>query len=57
MYRSNKRKWLYALKSQEAETIIDTDKADDLALLANTPALDESLLHSLEKAAGALAST
>ena len=29
----------------------DADYADDLALSANTSALDESLLHSLEQAA------
>ena len=29
----------------------DTDNADDLALIANTPARAESLLHSLEQAA------
>ena len=31
------------------ETITDTDYADDLALLANTPAQAESLLHTLEQ--------
>ncbi len=30
------------------QTITDTDYADDIALLANTPALAETLLHSLE---------
>ena len=30
-----------------AETITDADYADDLALLANTPAQAESLLHNL----------
>ena len=34
-----------------AQTITDTDYADDIALLANTPAQAESLLHSLERAA------
>ena len=34
-----------------AQIITDADYADDLALLANTPAQAESLLHSLEKAA------
>ena len=34
-----------------AETITDADYADDLALLANTPAQAESLLHSLEQSA------
>ena len=31
-----------------AETMIGTNYADDLKLLANTPAQAESLLHSLE---------
>ena len=33
------------------QTITDADCADDIALLANTPAQAESLLHSLEQAA------
>ena len=33
------------------KTITDADKADDLALLANTPNQAETLLHSLERAA------
>ena len=33
------------------ETLKDADFADDLALLANRPVLDESLLHTLEQAA------
>ena len=35
-----------------AQTITDADYADDIALLANTPAQGETLLHSLEHAAG-----
>ena len=31
-----------------AQTIADVDYADDIALLANTPAQAETLLHSLE---------
>ena len=31
-----------------AQTMANADYADDLVLLANTPALTESLLHSLE---------
>ena len=31
-----------------AHTITDADYADDIALLANTPAQAENLLHSLE---------
>ena len=30
---------------------MDVDKVDDIALLTNTPAQAESLLHSLEQAA------
>ena len=37
-----------------AQTITDADYADDLALLANTPAQAESLQHSLENAAGSI---
>ena len=36
------------------QTIMDTDYADEIALLANTFALAEYLLHSLEKAAGGI---
>ena len=35
-----------------AETIMDADYADNIALLANTPTQTKSLLHSLEQAAG-----
>ena len=35
-------------------TISDLDYADDIALLTNTPAQAESLLHSLERAAGSI---
>ena len=38
-------------KMYPAKTITDTDYADDLALLANTPNQAETLLHSLERAA------
>ena len=34
-----------------AKTITDTDYADDIVLLANTPAQAKTLLHSLEQAA------
>ena len=37
-----------------AQTITDADYADGIVLLANTPAQAESLLHSLERAAGAI---
>ena len=33
-----------------AQTITDADYADDIALLANTPARAETMLHSLEPA-------
>ena len=31
-----------------AQTITDADYADDIAILANTPAQEETLLHSLQ---------
>ena len=37
-----------------AQTITNTDYADDIVLLANTPAQAESLLHSLEWAASGI---
>ena len=37
-----------------AQTIMDVDYVDDIALLANIPVQAESLLHSLERAAGGL---
>ena len=37
-----------------AQIITDTDYADDIALLANTPAQAETLLHSLEQAAACI---
>ena len=40
-----------------AKTITDADYADDIAILANAPAQAETLLHSLERATGALVST
>ena len=36
------------------QTVTDADYADDIALLANTPTQAETLLHSLERAAGAI---
>ena len=41
-------------KRYPAQTITDADYADDIALLANTPAQAESLLHSLEQAASSI---
>ena len=37
-----------------AQTIMNADYADDIALLANTPAQEESLLHSLHQTAGGI---
>ena len=37
-----------------AQTITDTDYADDIALLANAPAQAESQLHGLEEAASSI---
>ena len=37
-----------------AKTITDAYYADDIALLANTPAQAETLLHSLERAAAGI---
>ena len=37
-----------------AQTITDADNADDIALLAKSPAQAESLLHSLERAAAGI---
>ena len=38
-------------RTYPAKTITDVDYTDDIALLANAPALAETLLHSLERAA------
>ena len=35
-------------KKQKIQTITDVDYANDISLLANTPAQAETLLHSLE---------
>ena len=37
-----------------AKTITDADYADDIAILANTPAQAETPLHSLERAAAGI---
>ena len=37
-----------------AQTIKDADYADDIALLANTPAQAESLLHSVKRTAAGI---
>ena len=41
-------------KRYPAQTITDADYARDIALLANTPAQAETLLHSLQQAAGGI---
>ena len=41
------RGWRYP-----TQKITDTDYADDIALLANTPAQAEAKLHSMKRAAG-----
>ena len=41
-------------KRYPAKTIIDTDYADDIVILANAPAQTETLLHSLEWAAAGI---
>ena len=41
-------------KIYPAQTIMDVDWADDIALKAYTPAQAESLLHSLDQAAGGI---
>ena len=38
-------------KLNPAQKIKDANQADDIALLANTPAQTETLLHSLERVA------
>ena len=39
---------------KQAETIIDANYPDDLALLSNTPAEAESFLHSLKRTTGGI---
>ena len=46
---TKKRSWSYP-----AKTITDADRADDIAILANTPNQAETLLHSLEPAAASI---
>ena len=41
-------------RRHRAQTIMDVDYADDIALLANTPTQAESLLHSLEQATSSI---
>ena len=46
---ANERTRIYA-----EQTIMDTNYADDIELLANTPAQAETQLHSLERAAAGI---
>ena len=46
---TKRRSWRYPVK-----TITDADCADDIAILANTPAQTETRLHSLERAAAGI---
>ena len=41
-------------QTMSCKTMTDADSADDLVLLANTPAQAKSLLDSLEQAAGSI---
>ena len=41
-------------KSYPAQTITEADYADDIALLVNSPTQAESLIYSLERAAGGI---
>ena len=49
--RADKKK---RTKRYPAKTITDSDYADDIAILANTPNQAETLLHSLERAAAGI---
>ena len=42
------------IRRNPAQTIMDADYADDITLLANTPAQAETQLHSLGRAAGGI---
>ena len=54
----NQRKRLRADKEKKkkvpAKTITDADYTDDIAILANTPNQDETLLHGLERVAAGI---
>ncbi len=56
--KKNQRKRLRADKEKKQKvprkTITDTDYADDIAILANTPNQAETRLHSLERAAAGI---
>ena len=49
--KNNNNKNNTRIRRYPRETITDTDMADDIVLLANTPAQAESLLHSQGKVA------
>ena len=46
--------WWWQSRSYPTKTIKDADYADDIAVLANTPAQAKTLLHSLEWAAAGI---
>ena len=55
----NQREWLRTDEEKKEKvprkkTITDADYADDIAILANTPDIAETLLHSLERAAASI---
>ena len=55
-YKKKKKKKKKKTRSRRyaTETITDADFADNLALLTNTPAQAEFILHSLEQIAGGI---
>ena len=53
--KSNKRKWFHIKRSRWCPIeMIDTNYADDLVLLTNTPVRAKSQLHSLGQAVGGI---
>ena len=51
--RFNKKKWFH-IKKVKKQMISSTNYGDATAVLANTPTLAKSLLHSLEQVAGCI---
>ena len=45
---------IICIQLYHAQTIVDADYTDGIALLVNTPTQAESLLHNLEQAAGGI---
>ena len=50
MHKSNKMKWFLIFLKQQAENMTDSDFADDLEFLTNTPGQRKSPQHSQEHA-------